>query len=37
MNCFLEDGTIEDFVKATLDPIPSLATLKVSLIPLHRR
>ncbi|WVQ75099.1 hypothetical protein IAR50_004708 [Cryptococcus sp. DSM 104548] len=28
MNCFLQDGTIEDFVKATFDPIPSLTTLK---------
>lgn len=28
MNCFLEDGSVADFVKATLDPIPSLARLK---------
>jgi betaine lipid synthase len=27
--CLLEDGTIEDFISATLDPIPKLATLKV--------
>jgi hypothetical protein len=32
MNCFLKDGTIEDFVKATFDPIASLTTLKVSQI-----
>ena len=31
MNCFLKDGTIDDFVKATFDPIASLTTLKVSL------
>jgi len=30
MNCFLNDGTVEDFVKATFDPIASLTTLKVS-------
>ena len=30
MNCFLQDGTVEDFVKATLDPVPSISTLKVS-------
>lgn len=30
MNCFLEDGSVEDYVKATLDPIPTLSTLKVS-------
>ncbi|OXG17402.1 betaine lipid synthase [Cryptococcus neoformans Tu401-1] len=28
MNCFLEDGSVEDYVKATLDPIPTLSTLK---------
>ncbi|KAK4686538.1 betaine lipid synthase, partial [Tremellales sp. Uapishka_1] len=28
MNCFLEDGTVEDFISATLDPVPGLATLK---------
>lgn len=32
MNCFLQDGTVEDFVKATLDPIPSLGTLRVSAV-----
>lgn len=32
MNCFLQDGTVEDFVKATLDPVPSLTTLRVSLV-----
>jgi betaine lipid synthase len=31
MNCFLEDGTVEDFVKATLDPVPSLTTVRVSI------
>ena len=31
MNCFLQDGSVEDFVKATLDPVPSLTTLRVSL------
>jgi hypothetical protein len=31
MNCFLKDGTIEDFVKATFDPVPSMTTLKVCL------
>lgn len=30
MNCFLQDGSVEDYVKATLDPIPTLSTLKVS-------
>jgi len=29
MNCFLQDGSVEDFVKATLDPVPSLTTLRV--------
>jgi betaine lipid synthase len=29
MNCFLADGTVEDFIKATFDPVPSLAKLKV--------
>lgn len=28
MNCFLNDGTVEDFITATLDPIPSLGTLR---------
>ncbi|OCF62173.1 betaine lipid synthase [Kwoniella mangroviensis CBS 10435] len=28
MNCFLQDGTVEDYIKATLDPIPKLTTLK---------
>jgi betaine lipid synthase len=28
MNCFLQDGSVSDFVKATLDPVPSLTTLK---------
>lgn len=28
MNCFLEDGSVADFVEATLDPVPSLTTLK---------
>ncbi|ORX37775.1 hypothetical protein BD324DRAFT_641879 [Kockovaella imperatae] len=28
MNCFLQDGTVEDFCKATLDPVPGLTTLK---------
>jgi hypothetical protein len=31
MNCFLKDGTIEDFVKATFDPVPTMTTLKVCL------
>ncbi len=26
--CLLEDGTITDFISATLDPVPKLATLK---------
>ncbi|KAK8849633.1 hypothetical protein IAR55_004968 [Kwoniella newhampshirensis] len=28
MNCFLKDGSVEDFVTATFDPIPKLTTLK---------
>ncbi|WVR08104.1 hypothetical protein IAU60_005150 [Kwoniella sp. DSM 27419] len=28
MNCFLQDGSVEDYVTATLDPIPKLTTLK---------
>ncbi|KAG8843241.1 hypothetical protein FRB96_004229 [Tulasnella sp. 330] len=28
VNCFLEDGTIEDFIKATLDPVPLHSRLK---------
>ncbi|EIW71585.1 hypothetical protein TREMEDRAFT_67852 [Tremella mesenterica DSM 1558] len=28
MNCFLQDGTVEDFISATLDPVPKLTTLK---------
>ncbi|WVQ79348.1 hypothetical protein IAT38_001445 [Cryptococcus sp. DSM 104549] len=28
MNCFLQDGSVEDYVKATFDPIPTLTTLK---------
>lgn len=28
MNCFLNDGTVEDFITATLDPLPSMARLK---------
>ncbi|KAG8984034.1 hypothetical protein FRB93_006827 [Tulasnella sp. JGI-2019a] len=28
VNCFLGDGSVEDFVKATLDPIPLHSTLK---------
>ncbi|OCF42021.1 betaine lipid synthase [Kwoniella heveanensis CBS 569] len=28
MNCFLQDGTVEDYITATLDPIPKLTTLK---------
>ncbi|WWD20259.1 hypothetical protein CI109_104735 [Kwoniella shandongensis] len=28
MNCFLKDGSVEDFVEATFDPIPKLTTLK---------
>ncbi len=26
--CLLEDGTIEDFIAATLDPVPGMATLR---------
>ena len=38
MNCFLNDGTVEDFIKATLDPVPSLATIRVSSSSLiHRK
>ena len=33
MNCFLEDDTVEDFIVATLDPIPRLTTLKVCFRP----
>lgn len=29
MNCFLQDGSVEDFIKATLDPVPSLTKLRV--------
>ena len=29
MNCFLQDGTVEDFITATLDPVPGLSKLKV--------
>ncbi|WRT69634.1 uncharacterized protein IL334_006623 [Kwoniella shivajii] len=28
MNCFLKDGSVEDYITATLDPIPKLTTLK---------
>ncbi|ORY34834.1 hypothetical protein BCR39DRAFT_476586 [Naematelia encephala] len=28
MNCFLQDGTVEDFISATLDPVPRLTTLR---------
>lgn len=28
MNCFLADGSVEDFIKATLDPVPKLSTLR---------
>lgn len=36
MNCFLEDGTVEEFITATLDPIPGLSKLKVRLLSLYR-
>ena len=29
MNCFLEDGSVGDFITATFDPIPGLTKLKV--------
>ena len=32
MNCFLKDGTIEDFIVATLDPVPQLARLRVRFL-----
>ncbi|WOO81404.1 uncharacterized protein LOC62_03G004932 [Vanrija pseudolonga] len=28
MNCFLQDGSVADFVTSTMDPIPALTTLK---------
>lgn len=30
MQCFLNDGSVEDFITATLDPVPSLTTLRVA-------